>query len=348
MSIHGEDIGIGEARTFIRDTLKKFSCRFCGMKFSLLPDLGRHHQAKHMDSGSTFKSHLNRGKELFKAKWRANKSNFRMSQTAVGYKHAAVIARKKRFKKFDLKRSMRVKNRSLQTEELGIHDRFTESYCTAVADMLLSEGKKIRSWPNNLEILNVARAACCRSNLHAALEEKYGALPEKLYIKAVKLCSEENIRVEWHRESYICPKGCNPKADSKPSVLLTPLPEVCFDSLTVQVNDLERDAKETDIKETWEKVESHLVLNSSGVEKSHRRKAIILLKDLSFGKEAVPIPCVVDEDVMNPCPCDLCKDGKDQKTSSMRPWESFSYITERLLDPSLGLDTKVSLNLVLN
>lgn len=342
MSLHGEDMGKGEARTFIRDTLKKFSCRFCGMKFSLLPDLGRHHQSTHLDSRSTFKPHLNRGNELFKPKWRVNKPNFRMSQTVVGYKHAAVIARKKRLKRFDLKRSMRVKNRSMQTEESGIHDRFTESYCTAVADMLLSEGQKIRSWPSNLEILTVARASCCRSNLHAALEEKYGALPEKLYVKAVKLCSEENIRVEWHRESYICPKGCKPKAESKPSILLTPLPELCFDSLTLQVNGLEGDAKKTDIKETWEKVETHLVLNSSDIEKSHRRKTIILLKDLSFGKEAVPIPCVVDEDVMNPCQCDLCKDGKDQNTSSMTPWENFSYVTERLLDPSLGLDTKSS------
>ena len=139
MFTRGEDTGIGEARTFVRDTMKKISCRLCGMKFSLLPDLGRHHQAEHKDSRCAFKPHLNRGKELFKAKWRANKSNFRMSQ-AAGYKHAAVIARKKRLKKFDLKTSMRVKNRSLQTEETGIHDRFTKSYFTAVADMLQSEG----------------------------------------------------------------------------------------------------------------------------------------------------------------------------------------------------------------
>jgi len=134
--------------------------------------------------------------------------------------------------------------------------------------------------------------------------------------------------VEWYRESYVCPKGCNPKADSKPFVLLTTLPEVCFDSLTVQLNDLERGAKETDIKETWEKVERHLVLNSSGTNKIHRRKTIILLEDLSFGKEAVPIPCVVDEEVTSPCPCDFCKDGKDENTSSMRHWDSFSDITK--------------------
>jgi len=69
--------------------------------------------------------------------------------------------------------------------------------------------------------------ACGKSNLYVALEEKYHALPEKLYVKAVKLCNEENIRVEGYKESYICSKGCKPKAGSKPSVLLTPLPEVC-------------------------------------------------------------------------------------------------------------------------
>eukprot|EP01018_Ginkgo_biloba_P021603 Gb_27710 [translate_table: standard] len=333
--------GEGENRSFVRDSVKRFSCRFCGLKFSLLPDLGRHHQAQHMGSSSTYNSHRNRRKDLT-TKWRANKGNFRMTQSLVGYKHAAVIARKKRLKNFDWQRPIRFKGSPHRSDQSEINDRSTESYCSAVAEMLLSEGQKTRPCPNNLEILNVARLACCRINLHAALEEKYGMLPEKLYIKAARLCSEENIRVEWHREDFICPKGCMPKADSKPLFMLDPLPDVCFNPLPVRVSDLKLEPKELDPVETWEKAESHLLLNSSNFKRSGQRRTIVLLEDLSFGQEAVAIPCVMDEDAMTPCYCPLCKDGKCQHVDSYRPWENFSYITERLLDPSLGLDTKSS------
>ncbi|KAH9327214.1 hypothetical protein KI387_007392, partial [Taxus chinensis] len=335
LSTFDEDTGLDEKRTFARDTVKRFSCRFCSMKFSLLPDLGRHHQAKHMGSSSGHKPRHKRGKEIFAAKWRANKTNFRTIQTSGGHKHAAVIARKKLIKKNDLQRPIQIDNRVQQHNQIEGHDRFTESYLSAVANMLLSEGQKVRHFPNNLEILHAARLACCRVNLQAALEEKYGTLSERLYIKAARLCSEENIRVEWHKEGFVCPKGCKPKADTQASVLLTPVLDVCVTPLTVQVNHQDMVANQNHFKETWENVESHLVLNASDIKNSHQRKIVVLFEDLSFGKEAVSIPCVVDEDVIS-------LDVKDQHLETLRPWESFSYITDRLLDSSLGLDAKTS------
>ena len=88
-----------------------------------------------------------------------------------------MISIKARLKKFDLRKYLRFKNKSLKIEGPRIHNRFIESCFTTVAYMLLSEGKKVRSWSNNLEILNVACEACCRSNFHVAMEEKYGVFP---------------------------------------------------------------------------------------------------------------------------------------------------------------------------
>jgi hypothetical protein len=81
-------------------------------------------------------------------------------------------------------------------------------------------------------------------------------------------------------------------------------------------------------------------------------KSLVLLEDLSNGQEQVPIVCVVDQDVMGePCSpsCSLCTSENTNSRPSdvdgaLRPWDSFVYGTKRLLDPSLGLDTKVFFN----
>ncbi|KAH9306429.1 hypothetical protein KI387_010833, partial [Taxus chinensis] len=161
--------------------------------------------------------------------------------------------------------------------------------------MLISEVQKARPWPSNQEILSIARSACCRFNLHAVLEEKYGTLPERLYLKAARLCSEENIKVEWHMEGFVCSKQCRAQENSKPSIVLTPLPDVQFHSLPAELDDLEMTSEEIGDGDRWEKAESHLVLTSPHFEGTHYRKML-----------------------------------------------DFCYITERLLDPSLGLDTKSS------
>eukprot|EP01018_Ginkgo_biloba_P028126 Gb_09467 [translate_table: standard] len=325
-----------------RNTVRRYTCRFCGLKFHLLPDLGRHHQAEHMATGSNNSNKFslpNRGKGLFTAKWRANKGSSKLMQnvgSSVGLKRAAVIARKKCPERFELQSPTRTKVSSERPELSEKDDRTTEFYCSAVAEMLLSEVQKTRPGPNNLEILGIARSACCRFNLHAVLEEKYGTLPERLYIKAARLCSEANIRVEWHREDFICPRQCRRMEDSKPPVMLAPLPDVCLNPLPAELDDLRMVLGEIDTGDPWEKAESHLVLTSSDCERSHRQKTIVICEDLSFGREAVPVPCVLDEDVVD------LKESNDLHMDTYMPWQNFSYITERLLDPSLGLDTKSS------
>lgn len=68
----------------------------------------------------------------------------------------------------------------------------------------------------------------------------------------------------------------------------------------------------------------------------------MLSEDLSKGQERVPIACVMDEDAMEPCTCSSCSEpGGLGVQGDSQPWDDFVYVTERLLDPSLGVDTKV-------
>lgn len=74
-----------------------------------------------------------------------------------------------------------------------------------------------------------------------------------------------------------------------------------------------------------------------------RGKHIVMCEDLSNGQEPVPVPCVVDEDILRPCTCSSCRESPGSSAlDSTEPWKAFSYINKRLLDPSLGLDTEVT------
>lgn len=84
-------------------------------------------------------------------------------------------------------------------------------------------------------------------------------------------------------------------------------------------------------------------LNLSSLTKGTMIKRLVLSEDLSKGLERVPIACVID-DALEPCTCQLCV-GADSLADQgdSQSWDNFVYITQRLLDPSLGLDTKVCL-----
>ena len=97
--------------------------------------------------------------------------------------------------------------------------------------MLLNKVHKTRHGLRNRELLNIGRSTCCRFNLHDVLEEKYGHFIEPIYIKDARLCRKENIRVDWQREGFIFPKQCKYMEYCKHSTMLTPLPDVHFNSL---------------------------------------------------------------------------------------------------------------------
>lgn len=67
---------------------------------------------------------------------------------------------------------------------------------------------------------------------------------------------------------------------------------------------------------------------------------VVLSPDISLGQELVPVPCVVTNDAFQ-CSCTICENEKECDVSKLKPWESFVYCTNRLVDPALGIDTKV-------
>ncbi|RYQ80435.1 hypothetical protein Ahy_Scaffold1g106850 isoform B [Arachis hypogaea] len=153
--------------------LRKFTCRFCGLKFDLLPDLGRHHQAAHM------------GPNL-------------------------------------------VSNHPAK--------------------------KGVRYYAYRLKSGRLSRPKFKKVSLAASLEEKFGILPKRIYLKAAKLCAEHNIIVNWHHEGFICPRGCNGLKDQALLSPLSSLPNSFVRPKSVNVSDHASDE--------WELDEFHCIINS--------------------------------------------------------------------------------------
>ncbi|PKA49621.1 Histone-lysine N-methyltransferase SUVR5 [Apostasia shenzhenica] len=206
--------------------------------------------------------------------------------------------------------------------------RLSQSDCSVVAEALFTKLKKTKVRPNNLEILSVARSSCCRISLEDALGVKYGTLPGNIYLKAAKLCSELNMQVSWHQEGFVCPRGCSRHTKSSSLSPLVPLPSMSSERPIIDTgNDVNK-----------KMVESHYILNPEQFNMESWRKSIVICNDISFGKEATPVACVVDDEFKYL----LNNVSSSQEPSLPMPWQGFTYITERLVDPSLGLNTKIT------
>ncbi|KAF3586296.1 hypothetical protein F2Q69_00026849 [Brassica cretica] len=140
---------------------------------------------------------------------------------------------------------------------------------------VLSKIQKPKQRPSNQDILSAARSACCRLSLETSIEAKFGVLPRRIYLKAAKLCGEHGVKVQWHLKGYICSNG----------------------SMEASDNGLEVD-------------ECHCIMEAHHFSKRGFGKTTVLCSDISFGKEPVPISCVVDEENL------LIRE---------KPWESFTY-----------------------
>ncbi|XP_068654250.1 histone-lysine N-methyltransferase SUVR5 [Aristolochia californica] len=318
----------------IQHGARRFICRFCGLKFDLLPDLGRHHQAAHMGPNAT--SHFpSKRRSLFSAASRLRPGRPGRSRFKKGLGGAFPIGNNSSFSlKKELQGTDSLSSSSLklltQVSEVAAFERSIKSQCSAVAEVLFKDIKQTKPRPTNLEILSVARSTCCKVALLSVLEQTFGVLPERLYLKAAKLCSELNVQVEWHCEGFICPQGCVPVARPDGLSPLDNLPDSLLKSPYKECS-----VGHADSFGEWEMEECHHVITSKHLEKP-LRKVTILCEDISFGRERTPVACVVDEDL------EFQPDLNGQKTNWSMPWEGFSYVTERKFDPSLGLDTKSS------
>ncbi|KAJ4827585.1 hypothetical protein Tsubulata_004814 [Turnera subulata] len=307
--------------------IRKYVCRFCGLKFDLLPDLGRHHQAAHMGPNTFSSRPPKRGIRYYAYKLKSGRlSRPRLKKglgAAAAYRmrNATGASMKKRIQ---ASKSLNIGELSVQsvTSETGTLGRLAESQCSSVANILFSEIQKTKSRPNNQDILAVARSACCRVSLKASLEGRYGVLPERLYLKAAKLCSEHNIQVEWHQEGFICSRGC--KSFKDPGLLMPLLPPT---------NGLigKRVEHSSDQLNDWEVDECHYIIDLHHFREGPNQKATVLCTDISVGKETLPVACVVDENLLDSI--HVLQDGSDcHMTRLPMPWESFEYITRPMFD----------------
>ncbi|KAJ1685516.1 hypothetical protein LUZ63_016906 [Rhynchospora breviuscula] len=291
------------------DGSQKFTCKVCGLKFDLLPDLGRHHQVAHMDntaSASSASFTHRRGKyQLNRTRHLLNRQHSKFKKNQTGVRNSIKLT---------------ISNQNLvpelvETEATGLR-QLTDEECSKVSQALFYEVHKSRVHPSILDILSVARSTCCKINLIAKLEAKFGSLPDNIYLKAAKLCSETDTRIEWHQEGFVCPKGCKAIIDKPALGPLSPTRE----QLAPVVVDFEED-------------EYHAVLDSKHFGWSLKRDGVVLLcGDASFGKEKAPIPCVIDEEIKNSL------EGFEESLANdmSMPWKEFTYVTERVVDPSLS------------
>lgn len=315
--------------------LRKFICRFCGLKFDLLPDLGRHHQAAHMGPNLVSSRPSKKGVRYYAYRMksgRLSRPRFKKGLAAASYRirsrASANLKRRIQATKSLGTGGITVQPPVAETTNIG---RLAEYQCSAVAKILFSEIQKTKPRPNNHDILSISRFACCKVGLRASLEEKFGTLPEKLYLKAAKLCSEHNILVNWHQDGFNCPRGCKALKDHQLLSQLASLSNHFAEPKTVNLSDATSDE--------WEVDEFHYIINSHHLKPGSLQKAVVLCDDISFGKESVPVICVVDQELLNSL--HMCGSNIHDINLSM-PWESFTYVTKSFLDQSLGLDSEVA------
>ncbi|KAM3363600.1 histone-lysine N-methyltransferase SUVR5 isoform X2 [Capsicum galapagoense] len=310
---------------------RKFICRFCGLKFDLLPDLGRHHQAAHMGPNPVGSHISKKGIRYYAYKLksgRLSRPKFKKGLGSVAYRIRNRNAQN--MKRRILSSNSIISGKSTiqpsATEVAGL-GRLADPHCLDIAKILFADIKRTKPRPSNSDILSIARITCCKVSLQASLEATYGILPERMYLKAAKLCSEQNILVSWHQDGFICPKGCRPVRDPCIVSSLPPLPD--------QANRTGSIPLDSAISE-WTMDECHYVIDSQQFKHEPTDKTILLCDDISFGQESVPITCVVEENLF--ASLHILADGSDgQITTSSLPWESFTYATKSLIDQSVGL-----------
>ncbi|TVU28189.1 hypothetical protein EJB05_19698 [Eragrostis curvula] len=208
-----------------------------------------------------------------------------------------------------------------ETASLG---KLLDYQCTDVAQTLFSKIQITKPHPSSLDILSVARSVCCKRSLLATLEVKYGCLPENIFVKAAKICSDSGMQIDWHQEEFLCPKGCKFRSYSN---ALLPIVTTTVDfSEPPAVTDPPND------HEMWGMEEYHYVLDSAHFRWKLKKERVVLCEDVSFGREKVPIVCAIDVDAKDFL---LVKPEELLLDNNFVPWQGFQYITERLMDSTL-------------
>ncbi|KAG9159334.1 hypothetical protein Leryth_017962 [Lithospermum erythrorhizon] len=157
--------------------IRRFTCRLCGLKFDLLPDLGRHHQAAHMPPNSDG-SHLpKKGTRFYAYKLktgRLSRPKFKKGLGSSSYRirNTNALSLKKRVQASNSVVNMENAVQPNLPEASGLGS-LVDSQCSAIAKKLFSEIKRTKPRPNNSDILAIAQSTCCKTHLLATLEAKW-------------------------------------------------------------------------------------------------------------------------------------------------------------------------------
>lgn len=301
------------------DGSQKLVCRLCGWRFDLLPDLGRHHQVAHMNQGTVGhippgrgKYQLNRGRHYYSA----FRKNLRPS-SSLKKRTSSRIGKHFKISSSDL--SM-ITSQIVESETASL-GKLLDFQCSDVAQTLFSKIQKTRPHPSNHDILSVARSVCCKTSLLAALEVKYGTMPENMFVKAAKLCSDNGHKINWHQDEFLCPNGCKSGYNSN---TLTPL-----QSARVEFPIVPSVTNPPDSDGTWGMEEYHYILDSEHFRWKLKNEKVVLCEDVSFGREKVPIVCAIDVDAKGSI---HMKPEELLQHCNYVPWQSFNYITACLVD----------------
>ncbi|KAH7446443.1 hypothetical protein KP509_01G055800 [Ceratopteris richardii] len=285
----------------------KFKCKHCGLRFRLLPDLGRHHQAEHKPAQNVKSKTTREDESLYRTddEWKSN---------IEGQKE------QKKLQKLNVRRAPML---SPTSETTSTTQNAVHSNQVIAVDARGYNGP----FPPESDILAIARSVCCINKLCSVFQEKYTWLPESLALEVSRLCNEANITLEILREGYICPNSCKHVKPSR--------------SISLSTNDLSSSLQRNDPSNNTHQpthVKDIVIANRKGC----LNDKLVLCEDISFGKERVPIPCVVDADALGPCSCPICFGTTNNDPETLKPWLHFTYVVQRTLDPSLGLDTESS------
>ncbi|CAM6129157.1 unnamed protein product [Calypogeia fissa] len=319
-----------------------FGCRNCEKKFPSLPDLHRHADAEHSigpPAGSSSKSAYSSdsGRVKLQIRRKSDEKGSGSWQSGSGPRR-----RKKRgrflkqsdnnleIEKETLLLRMKVALHTAQLRNLRqlkrsdvptARPRKALYSLTKGGQMLPFDSEtKCAKIPDDRKLLDMAQSVCCQSKLLTALHQKYIKLPDHLLVRVSQVCTDANVKLEWLADGYLCPNGCKEfrismdEAESASEPMRTVKAEVKLN---------EKDAGET-VK---------YLPNSGHMEAKSR--TIIISADLSNGLEPVPVVCSVEQGVVD----SWRRTHKDESSSSetFKP-DSFNYITQRVLNPALGVD----------
>jgi len=141
---------LGNDNSENQSSSRKFSCRFCDLKFDLLPDIGRHHQAAHMERGPASRRLANSGVRYYAHRLKSGRLTRPNPKFKGGLEEASNRTRRRAKANFKERNQA---NKLLEMGEISIQPHVVEleeSQCLESANILfrlitrkaVSEGSK--------------------------------------------------------------------------------------------------------------------------------------------------------------------------------------------------------------